>query len=276
MILIKLMVRSELSDTPAIINPVLQIANTLSNPYLRNIVKADFIGALIQSHKNERAIQLLEEILRELPQIESDSQKTEVLCTVATTFAKIKIPEAEQLLEKVISVTEHITDPYYLVEVYIHTVASLSCNEKPERAKTLFNETLEKLKDIKPIKKRLITLCKWPVIFSGIILKLEPDTVDKLKGIPEEFTSPHKIRAYRCIAELLLRIGQIDIAETLSEQITEDEEKNAFLRELAKTLIERNEYTHAVQIIEAISNENDKASVLRKWAQKIISSREGE
>ena len=265
-----------MSDTPAIINPALQIANSLSDPYLRNIVKADFIGALIQSHKKERAINLFEEILTELPQIESDSQKTDILCTIATTFAKIKIPEADTLLDRVISVTEHIADPYYLVEVYIHSVASLSCNEQPEKAKILFNETLEKLKTIKPVKKRLMSLCKWPMIFSGIILRLEPDTVDKLTKIPEEFTGAHKIRAYRCIAELLLRIGQIDTAEKLSELITDDEEKNAFLRELAKTLIERNEYTHAVQVIETISNENDKASVLRKWAQKIVAPIEGE
>ena len=270
------MVRSELSDTPAIINPALHIANSLNDPYLRNIVKADFIGALIQSHKKDRALELLEDILRELPEVESDSQKTDILCTIATTFAKIKIPEAEQLLDRIISVTEHIADPYYLVEVYIHSVASLSCNDQPEKAKVLFSETLEKLKEIKPVKKRLMSLCKWPMIFSGILLKLEPDTIDKLKGIPEEFTGDHKIRAYRCIAELLLRIGQIDVAEKLSELITKDEEKNAFLRELAKTLIDRNEYTHAVQVIETISNENDKASVLRKWAQRIISPREEE
>jgi len=259
-----------MAEYPLVTTPIIQLTEELSNPYLRGIVKANYIGTLIKTGKFDKIEDVLNSIFEELDKIEQDDLKVDVLVELTESIISTKYNKARDILDKILEYTKTtLKKKRYQAEIIVHVVCAFANNDMPEHAKKLLSELLDIIHNIKSEKERVILLCKWPTVFERGAVKLSDETINQIISLVSDFSEEMKPRALRCVSEILIRLMQFPQAEKFAEQIENREERDALLRELAKKLLENKNYGHAVEVLKKIEIEREKAAVLKYWARLI-------
>lgn len=260
-----------MSEYPVITTPIIQLTETLSDPYLRGIIKAYYLGTLIKTSKFDKINDALNSIFNELEQIDAEDLRGDILIELADVLIQTKYDKVKEILDRIVQyINESFKREKFKTEVLIHVVCAFAHNDLLDIAKDTFLQVLEGIRKIRSEKDRIINLCKWPVTFGLATLKLSDETIDNIITLVNDFSEEHRPRALRCVCEILIRLMQFSKAEELAEQIENKKERDALLRELAKGLLENKNYGHAVEIINKIELEHEKASVLKYWAKLIV------
>lgn len=252
-----------------VINPVIKLASSIEDTYLRCLVYADLCGALLRQKKIEQFNEIMSNILEDITSVNDEKQRAEIIGTLLEAIKRIKYEKIDEVLVSILAKSTNVLSQRYLANMYVIATEALTCNEQMDLANEYFLKAFSLVREIKDPGEKALAICTISATITLDKLPLSEEVISNIIATTEEMNAKFKDRALRCMSEILVVTGNIQKAEELAAKIEDLSERDAAYRELAKFMINQANYTHAIQLIERISKDEEKASVLRFWSAKI-------
>jgi len=253
-----------------IINPLIRIASSLKDTYLRCLVHADLVGVLLRQKKYEQANEILKNLFNDVIKIEDPKTRAEVFGSLLDILKKVKCEGIKDLLDQILKNASSVLSKRHLANMYVLAAETLATNGFDKESNEVFVKAFALVREMTDLEEMAMTICTVSAAITLSKLPLSESAVQDIINTTLKMPQPFRDRALRCSSEILIHAGNIKKAEELADTIENVNERDAAYRELAKHLISKANYAHAIQIIEKISKEEEKACILRYWASSII------